>query len=87
MGYRRKDQGVAKPAKLLYSKYEAAEALGCSTDWLDERLSEFRVVRKGRNVMVPVAEIEAWVARTTRVYRPLPSPWTPKNRFWEKRAS
>jgi len=44
------------------SKAEAAEALGCSVDCLEERvLPELRVVRRGRRVFTVIAELQRWL--------------------------
>lgn len=41
---------------------DAAAAIGCSRDFFDEHvLPELRVVRRGRLVLVPVAELERWL--------------------------
>ncbi len=50
--------------RLALSKPEAAQALGCSVDTLERHvLPELRVVRRGRLVLIPVAEIERWLDR------------------------
>lgn len=50
--------------RLALSPEEAAEALGCSRDFFDKHvLPELRVVRRGRKVLIPVAELERWLAR------------------------
>jgi hypothetical protein len=52
-------------ARLAPSKSEAAEALGCSIDFLGEHvLPELRVVRRGRRVFVAVAGLEPWLERS-----------------------
>ena len=52
-------------ARLALSKLEAAEALGCSVDFLEEHVvPELRVVRRGRRVFVAVAELERWLDRS-----------------------
>ncbi len=49
---------------LALSKAEAARALGISVDFLEAHvLAELRVVRVGRRVLIPVAELERWLAR------------------------
>lgn len=51
--------------RLALTKPEAAAALGCSIDTLERHvLSELRVVRRGRLVLIPVAEIERWLERS-----------------------
>jgi hypothetical protein len=50
--------------RLALSKAEAAAAIGCSTDFLENHvLGELRVVRRGRRVFVPVAELARWLDR------------------------
>ena len=49
--------------RLALSKSEAAEALGVSVDFLEDHvLAELRVVRVGRRRLIPVAELERWLA-------------------------
>jgi excisionase family DNA binding protein len=49
-------------ARLALTLDEAAAALGVSRDYFDERVRpELRVVRRGRRVLVPVAELERWL--------------------------
>lgn len=49
--------------RLALSKAEVARALGVSIDFLEEHvLVELRVVRVGRRVLIPVAELERWLA-------------------------
>jgi hypothetical protein len=51
--------------RLALSKAEAAAALGCSVDFLEEHvLPELRVVRRGRRVFIAVAELERWLDRS-----------------------
>ena len=41
---------------------EAAASLGVSRDFFDEHvLPELRIVRRGRLVLVPVAELQRWL--------------------------
>jgi excisionase family DNA binding protein len=50
--------------RLALSPAEAAASLGCSRDYFDERVApELRVVRRGRRVLVPIAELERWLDR------------------------
>jgi hypothetical protein len=50
--------------RLLLSKREAAEALGMSPDLFRRHvLPELRLVYVGSRVLVPLAELEAWVER------------------------
>jgi len=48
---------------------EAAEMLGVSRDYLDEHvLCELRTVRRGRRVLIALAELERWLDQSaTRV--------------------
>jgi excisionase family DNA binding protein len=44
---------------------EAATVLGVSRDYLDEHvLHELRVVRRGRRILIAVAELERWLERS-----------------------
>ena len=50
--------------RMALSPVEAAEALGCSRDFFDLHvLPGVRVVRAGRKVLVPIAELERWLDR------------------------
>ncbi len=52
----------AKPARLAYTKTEAAVALGVSIDTLERHImAELRVVRRGRLVLIPVTELQRWL--------------------------
>ncbi len=52
----------AKPARLAYTKAEAAVALGVSIDTLERHImAELRVVRRGRLVLIPVSELQRWL--------------------------
>jgi excisionase family DNA binding protein len=49
--------------RLAVSPTEAAERLGVSRNFFDEHiLPELRVVRRGRRVLIAVAELERWLA-------------------------
>jgi excisionase family DNA binding protein len=53
---------AARATRLALSPDEAAAALGCSRDHLDEHIShELRWVRRGRRKFVPVRELERWL--------------------------
>jgi excisionase family DNA binding protein len=55
---------MAAIQKLAYRKVEAAEALGVSLDYLEEHvMPDLRVVRKGRLVLIPAAELGKWLER------------------------
>ena len=50
--------------RLALTPAEAADALGVSVDFFDEHVRrELRLVRRGRKVLIPVREIEAWLDR------------------------
>jgi hypothetical protein len=50
--------------RLALSKAEAAAAIGASVDFLESHvLGELRVVRRGRRVFIPVAELSRWLER------------------------
>jgi excisionase family DNA binding protein len=52
------------PVRLALSPVEAAESIGCSRDFFDEHvLPELRVVRRGRKVLIPTAELQRWLER------------------------
>jgi hypothetical protein len=60
------DASVTKPIvqRLALSPDEAAVAIGCSRDFLDEHVShELKWVRRGRRKFVAIAELERWLAR------------------------
>jgi hypothetical protein len=51
--------------RLALTPVEAAKSIGCSRDFFDEHvLPELRVVRRGRKVLVPVPELERWLAES-----------------------
>jgi len=46
---------------------EAAAALGVSRDFFDETIApELRLIRRGRRKLVPVRELERWIASEAR---------------------
>lgn len=64
--------------RLALSPDEAARALGVSRDYFDDHVRpELRLVRRGRRVLVAVAELERWLDRaaalTVQPRPPLPS--------------
>lgn len=55
--------------RLSVSPGEAAEMLGVSRDYFDEHvIQELRIVRRGRRILIALAELERWLDRaaTTR---------------------
>ena len=47
-----------------YTRQEAADSLGVSLDHLERHvLPELRLIRSGRLVLVPVAELDRWADR------------------------
>ncbi len=52
-------------SRLAVSPGEAAEMLGVSRDYFDEHvIDELRVVRRGRRILVALAELERWLDRS-----------------------
>lgn len=50
--------------RLSVSPGEAAEMLGVSRDYFDEHiLHELRIVRRGRRILIAIAELERWLDR------------------------
>jgi hypothetical protein len=50
--------------RLALSKSEAAEAIGCSVDFLEEHIwPELKIVRRGRLVFVALTELQRWLER------------------------
>jgi excisionase family DNA binding protein len=50
--------------RLAVSPDEAAAMLGVSRDYLDEHvIGELRVVRRGRRILIALAELERWLDR------------------------
>jgi hypothetical protein len=55
---------VREVPRLALSPDEAAAAIGCSRDFLDEHVAaELRWVRRGRRKFVALRELEAWLDR------------------------
>jgi hypothetical protein len=56
-----------KPSlRLAVSPDEAAAALGVSRDYFDEHvISELRIVRRSRRILVSLAELERWLDRSS----------------------
>ena len=52
-------------ARLALSPDEAAALLGVSRDYFDEHvIDELRIVRRGRRILVALAELERWLERS-----------------------
>jgi excisionase family DNA binding protein len=50
--------------RLALSPDEAAALLGVSRDYLDEHvIDELRIVRRGRRILIALAELERWLDR------------------------
>ena len=65
----RRNGAAAGPTKLgprlALSPDEAAGALGVSRDYLDEHvIGELRIVRRGRRILIALAELERWLDRS-----------------------
>ncbi len=58
--------------KLAYTVAEACEQIGVSSDtfWKLLAADEIRVVRMGRSVRVPAAELGRWVRERTEQWQP-----------------
>ncbi len=55
---------AALPGRLAVSPSEAAIALGVSLTYFSENVvAELRVIRHGRRVIIPVAELVHWMER------------------------
>ncbi len=51
--------------RLAVSPDEAAAVLGVSRDYFDEHvIGELRIVRRGRRILVALAELERWLDRS-----------------------
>jgi excisionase family DNA binding protein len=51
--------------RLALSPGEAADVLGVSRDYFDEHiLAELRIIRRGRRILIPLAELERWLDRS-----------------------
>jgi len=62
---RRRDEGGTPSGRLALSPDEASAVLGVSRDYFDEHvLDELRVVRRGRRILVALAELERWLDRS-----------------------
>jgi excisionase family DNA binding protein len=58
-------RGKALGPRLALSPDEAAALLGVSRDYFDEHvIDELRIVRRGRRILVALAELERWLERS-----------------------
>lgn len=58
-------EGRQSTLRLALTPDEAARALGCSRDFLDDHIGpELRWVRRGRLKFVAIAELEDWLRRS-----------------------
>lgn len=49
--------------RLALTRAEAADALGCSIDHFERHIQpDLRLIRSGRLVLVPIKDLEAWIA-------------------------
>lgn len=56
--------GISLGPRLALSPDEAAAVLGVSRDYFDEHvIDELRIVRRGRRILVALAELERWLDR------------------------
>jgi hypothetical protein len=54
---------ASAPARIALTKQEAAAAIGVSVDFFEAHVqTDLAVVRQGRKVLVPVAELERWIS-------------------------
>jgi hypothetical protein len=53
--------------RLALSKAEAAQAIGCSVDFIEEHVwPELKIVRRGRLCFVAVTELQRWLEQEAR---------------------
>jgi excisionase family DNA binding protein len=66
------DPPVRLGPRLALSPDEAAGVLGVSRDYLDEHvISELRIVRRGRRILIALTELERWLDRSAARATPL----------------
>jgi excisionase family DNA binding protein len=55
------------PPRIAFTKQEAAAAIGVSVDFFEQHVQpDLKLVRQGRKVLIPVAELEAWVSENAQ---------------------
>jgi hypothetical protein len=55
------------PPRIALTKQEAAAAIGTSVDFFEQHVQvDLEVVRQGRKVLVPVAQLERWVSENAQ---------------------
>ncbi len=55
---------AALPGRLAVGPVEAATALGVSVTYFTENIvADLRVIRRGRRVIIPIAELVRWMER------------------------
>lgn len=55
------------PPRIALTKQEAAAAIGVSVDFFEQHVQpDLKVVRQGRKVLVPVAQLEHWVSENAQ---------------------
>lgn len=65
------DPATAPVPRLALTREEAAASLGMSLDSFERHVQrDLRLVRRGRLVLVPVAEVERWVGAEAAVTLP-----------------
>jgi excisionase family DNA binding protein len=58
-------RGRLEVPRFAFTPDEAARSIGVSRDYFDDHVKpELRLVRRGRKVLVPVRELEAWLPRS-----------------------
>jgi hypothetical protein len=69
MAAKRRERPVAAVERILYTREEAATALGMSVDTFERRVQPFiRVVPCGALVQVPPEELRRWARDNSRAF-------------------
>jgi hypothetical protein len=54
---------ASAPRRLALTKVEAAASIGVSVDFFEDHVQPgLKVIRQGRKVLIPTAELERWVS-------------------------